>query len=469
MTRREMLRNCAAGFGNLALVSLLTEQGYATDAIGQPLAPRMPHFAPKAKRIIFLFMFGGPSAHDLFLHKPLLERDHGKPNPIPEPRIVFARTGKLMKSPWKVKQHGQSGAWIGELLPEIASVADDLCFLKGMHGTNPEHGAAALMTHTGSNQFVRPCMGSWISYGLGTENQNLPSFITICPNIGGGASQNYSSAFLPTAHHGTPLGTAQMDNVAEAQFAFLDNPKISRSFQRQQLELLQKWQRSQLEQAGPNQSLEGRIKSFELAFRMQTEAPSVLDVSNESQATRKLYGLDDKPTSNFGMRCLLARRFIEQGVRFVQVTHGENNKWDHHENLQRDLPISCREIDKPVAGLIKDLKARGLLDETLVLWGGEFGRTAAVELDLSGDPGRDHNPNGYTMFLAGGGVTPGVSYGQTDEYGYYAIKDKIHIHDLHATILHLMGLDHQQLTYRYQGRDFRLTDVHGNVVHDIIA
>ena len=472
MTRREMLKNCAAGFGNLALLSLLTEQGGTTNEIVQPSASRIPHFAPKAKRIIFLFMFGGPSAHDLFLHKPLLERDHGKPNPIPEPRIVFARTGQLMKSPWQVKQHGQSGAWVGELLPEIASVADDLCFLKGMHGTNPEHGAAALMTHTGSSQFVRPSMGSWVSYGLGTENQNLPSFITICPNIGGGASQNYSSAFLPTAHHGTPLGTPQMDNVAEAQFPFLDNPKISRSVQEQQLELLQKWQRSQLEQAGPNQLLEGRIKAFELAFRMQTEAPSVVDISSESQATRKLYGLDDKPTRNFGLRCLLARRFIERGVRFVELTMvgtdgmGQAaNPWDQHTKLEEGHTANAMTVDQPVAGLVKDLKSRGLLDETLVIFSGEFGRTPFVQ----GTNGRDHNPYGFSLWLAGGGLKKGFIYGQTDEYGYRVVENAHTVRDLHATVLTLLGLDYQNLTYRFGGRDFRLADVDGHPIRGILA
>ena len=463
-TRRQLLQRTASGFGSLALASLLSRQAGAGT-----LQAGTSHFAPKAKRIIFLFMFGGPSAHDLFLNKPQLDLDDGKPNPIPEPRIVFSRTGKLMKSPWKRMQRGASGNWVGELLPELATVADDLCFIKGLYGTNPEHGAAALMTHTGSNQFVRPSIGSWISYGLGTENENLPSFLTICPNIGGGSAQNYSAAFLPVAHQGTRLGTAQMDDPKQARFAFLENRATSRSVQEQQLRLIQKWQKEKLARSGSDRVLEGQIKSYELAFRMQTEAPKVLDVSGETKATRKLYGLDEEHTRNFGTRCLLARRFSEQGVRFVQVTHGENNKWDHHENLRRDLPKSCREMDRPVAGLIKDLKARDLLDETLVLWGGEFGRTAAVELDRAGDPGRDHNPNGYTMFMAGGGVKPGFSYGETDEYGYYAVRDKVHLHDLHATILRLMGLDHERLTYRHQGRDFRLTDVHGEVVHDIIA
>ena len=469
LSRRSMLQRTAAGFGGLALASLLADQSRGANPLAAAIEERLPHFAPKAKRVIFLFMFGGPSAHDLFLHKPKLDRDHGKPNPVDEPRIVFARTGKLMKSPWKRTRHGESGHWISELLPEISTVADELCFIKSMYGTPPEHGAASLMMHTGSSQFVRPSIGSWVSYGLGTENENLPAFLTICPPLASGGAQNYSSAFLPAANQGTRLGTAQMGDMREARFEFLENPHTPREVQLRQLHLIQKWQRDKLARTVENSALEARIRSFELAFRMQTEAPQLLDISKESKATQELYGLNEENTRNFGMRCLLARRFSEQGVRFVQATHGESQKWDHHENLRRDLPKSCREIDRPVAGLIKDLKSRGLLEETLVLWGGEFGRTAAVELDRAGNPGRDHNPNGFTMFMAGGGVKPGFSHGETDDYGYYAVEDKVHLHDLHATILHLLGLDHERLTYRHQGRDFRLTDVYGNVVHEIIA
>lgn len=465
MTRREMLRNCCAGFGGYALASLMAEESMAASPAG-PLAMKPPHFAPKAKRMIFLHMHGGPSQHDLFLNKPMLDRDDKKPLPFPKPRVVFEGTGNLMKSPWTRSQRGESGAWIGELLPEIAEVADDLCFVRSLHGSNPAHGGAIMMMNTGSDRFVRPSMGSWISYGLGTENQNLPSFITICPSVQHGGVGNYSSGFLPAAHHGTPIGTAQMD-TAEATIEFLKNADIPPEVQRQQLDLLQKWQRSQLETTGPDLALEGRIEAFELAFRMQTEVPTILDVVGESDATKKMYGLDEEVTTDFGLRCLLARRFSEQGVRFVQATHGPDSKWDHHGGLKEGLPRSCKEIDKPVAGLIKDLKSRGLLDETLVLWGGEFGRTPGVEGDARN--GRDHNPHGYTMFMAGGGIKAGLSYGDTDEYGYYAVEDKVHVHDLHATILHLLGMDHEKLTFRSQGRDFRLTDVAGNVVHDIIA
>ncbi len=386
--------------------------------------------------------------------------------PFAKPRVQFNETGNLFKSPWEFKQHGQSGAWVSELLPNIASVVDELCFIRSMWGTNAAHGGAILAMNTGSDRFVRPSMGSWIAYGLGTENENLPGFITVCPSYQHGGVQNYWSAFLPAAYNGTAIGSARM-KTEEATIDFLDNESVSPAVQRSELDLLQRWQRRQLEDTGPDQALEGRIESFELAFRMQTEAPELMSIDGESEATRRLYGLDDPVTRNFGLRCLLARRFSESGVRFVQATHGPDTKWDHHSGLITGLPQSCAEVDRPVAGLIKDLKSRGLLEETLVLWGGEFGRTPGAEAGARN--GRDHNPHGYTMFMAGGGTKPGHSHGRTDDYGYYAIEDKVHIHDLHATILHLLGLDHERLTYRSQGRDFRLTDVEGLIVDNIIA
>ena len=464
VTRREMLKRSACGFGSLALASMLAESSSA--AVENSLAAKAPHFAPKAKRMIFLFMHGGPSHVDLFDYKPLLVRDDGKPIPFAQPRIQFESTGNLMKGAWKFKQHGQSGAWVSELLPNIASVVDDLCFIKSLHGTNPAHGGAILKLQTGTDRFVRPSMGSWVTYGLGTENENLPGFLTICPSYQHGGVRNYSSAFLPAAYHGTAIGRARM-KTTQAKIRFLGNPDISERVQREQLDMLARVQTNQLEQTGPDRELEGRIQSFELAFRMQMEVPEVMSIDDETEATRKLYGLDDPATADFGLRCLLARRFSESGVRFVQATHGTDFKWDHHSNLFTGLPRSTREIDRPVAALIKDLKMRGLLDETLVLWGGEFGRAPGSEAGR-GD-GRDHNPQGFTMFMAGGGVKPGTSYGATDDYGYYASVDKVHVHDLHATMLHLLGMDHKRLTYRVQGRDFRLTDIAGNVVHDILA
>jgi hypothetical protein len=461
ISRREMLRRSSAGFASLALAGLLAEESAAATR-ANPLAPRPPHYPPRAKRVIFLFMHGGPSQIDTFDYKPLLARDHGKPLPFAKPRVVSSETGNLLASPWKFSQHGGSGAWVSELFPHVAGVVDDLCFIRSMHASNSRHGGALLELHTGSDTFVRPSMGSWITYGLGTENRDLPGFITICPTLTHGAENNYSSAFLPAAYQGTPLGNASIPSD-RAKIPFIENVETSRASQRLELDLLRKMEADHLALTGPDAALEGRIDSFELAFRMQAAAPKLQDISDESPAMTKLYGLDDDKTKNFGRQCLMARRFAEAGVRFVQVSH--SYKWDQHSGLKKDHANNSLEVDKPIAGLIQDLKARGLLDDTLVLWGGEFGRTPTAQ----GDDGRDHNPQGFTMWMAGGGVRGGMQYGQTDDYGYYAVENKVHIHDLHATILHLLGLDHARLTYRYAGRDFRLTDVHGNVVHDILA
>ena len=468
-SRREMLRVSAAGFGYLALAGLLdaeTKRALAAPvpAAGGPLAAKPPPLTSRAKRVIFLFMHGGPSQVDTFDYKPLLERDHGKPLPFPKPRVFSSPTGSLLKSPWKFRQHGQSGAWVSELFPHLAHAVDDLCFLKGMHGSNSRHGGALLELHTGSDTFVRPSLGSWITYGLGTENQDLPGFITICPTLTHGGVNAYSSAFLPAIHQGTPIGNASIPS-AQALIPFIKNAdNTPLELQRRELELVQEMNARHLAEAGPDAALEGRIDSFELAFRMQMAAPQLQDLGQESEATRQLYGLDDPVTENFGRQCLMARRFAEAGVRFVQATH--SYKWDQHSDLARDHARNAREVDKPIAGLLADLKARGLLEDTLVLWGGEFGRTPVTE--LNGD-GRDHNPQGYTMWLAGGGVRAGLSYGETDDYGYFAVQNTVHVHDLHATLLRLLGFDHEKLTYRYAGRDFRLTDVHGRVVQEILA
>ena len=457
-TRRQMLQQSAVGFGWLALLDLLA--GNATAAI-DPLSPRQPHFLPKAKRVIFLFMHGGPSQVDSFDYKPLLDRDHGKPLPFPKPRVVSSPTGNLLRSPFRFRQHGQSGAWVSEVFPHIAGCVDDLCFLRGMHGSNSRHGGALLELHTGSDTFVRPSMGSWITYGLGTENRNLPGFLTLCPTLTHGGVNNWTSAFLPAAYQGTPLGTASIPSD-QARIPFIKG-QTAPDLQRLELDLLRQMDTEKLVRTGPDHALEGRIDSFEMAFRMQMAAPEAQDLTSESEETLALYGLDDPKTRNFGRLCLLARRFAERGVRFVQVTH--SYKWDQHGNLKNDHASNAREVDKPIAGLLRDLKCRGLLEDTLVLWGGEFGRTPVAQ----GNDGRDHNPHGFTMWLAGGGVKRGFSYGETDDYGYYAVKDKVHFHDLHATILHLLGLDHLKLTYRHAGRDFRLTDVHGRVVKEILA
>jgi hypothetical protein len=410
-------------------------------------------------------MKGGPSHVDTFDPKPLLARDHGKPYPGKKPRVQFAQTGTLLRSPWKFRKHGQSGIEVSELFPHVAGCVDDLCFIHSLHGTNPAHGGAVLKLHTGSDNFVRPSMGSWIAYGLGTENRNLPAFLTICPTLAHGGVNNWGSAFLPAACQGVPIGNASVP-ADQARVRYIHNTRLPREVQRRQLDLLAEANREHLARTGPDLALEGRIDSFELAFRMQTAMPEVEDLSGETLATRKLYGLDDPVTANFGRQCLLARRFAERGVRFVQVTHSDGMvQWDQHSNLKNGHEKNAREVDRPIAGLLRDLKARGLLDDTLVLWGGEFGRTPTVE----GGDGRDHNPEGFTVWLAGGGVKRGFRYGATDDYGYYALEDKVHLHDLHATLLHLLGLDHEKLTYRHAGRDFRLTDVHGQVVHDILA
>ncbi len=458
-SRRDLLRASGAGFGMLALSGLAQSLGLEDPKQSSALHSTWP---VRAKRVIFLFMHGGPSQVDTFDYKPLLERDNGKPLPFEKPRIQFAQTGNLLKSPWKFAQHGASGAWVSELFPKVAGHVDKLCFIKSLNGTNEAHGGALLALHTGSATFVRPSMGSWVLYGLGTENQNLPGFITICPTLGHGGVNNWSSAFLPGIFQGTPIGNASVP-AKEANFANLSRSDITREAQRAQLDLLREQNRAHEEQRSADAALEARIASYELAFRMQTEAPGIMDLSTESPETLKLYGIDEKTTENFGRQCLLARRFAESGVRFVQCTH--SYKWDQHENLKAGHEQNAREVDLPIAGLLADLEARGLLEDTLVIWGGEFGRTPTAQ----GMDGRDHNPHGFTMWLAGGGTKRGFSYGTTDDYGFFAAQDKVHIHDFHATLLALLGLDHEHLTYRYAGRDFRLTDVSGRVVTEIFA
>ncbi|HLJ54979.1 MAG TPA: DUF1501 domain-containing protein [Chthonomonadaceae bacterium] len=461
-TRREALKTMSGGFGMLALAGLLGEEQARAASVANPLAVRSPMFPARAKRIIFLFMHGGPSQVDTFDPKPLLTRDNGKPLPFAKPRVQFAQTGNLLASPWQFKQYGQSGLPVSDLFPHVGGMADELCVLRSMYGSNPAHGGALLAIHTGSDTFVRPSMGSWITYGLGTENQSLPGFVTICPTLGHGGVQNWSSAFLPAAYQGTPIGNASIP-AKNAQVSYIKNPDATPDLQRMQLDMLKEMNEDQLRHYGVDPQLEGRIQSFELAFRMQTVAPELMDISGESKATLDLYGVGENPTDNFGRQCLLARRFSERGVRFVQVTH--SYKWDQHGDLRNGHSHNALEVDKPIAGLLHDLKARGLLDDTLVLWGGEFGRTPTAQ----GTDGRDHNPHGYSMWLAGGGVKGGFAYGATDDYGYYAAENKMHIHDLHATMLHLLGIDHTRLTYRYGGRDYRLTDVAGEVAHGIIA
>jgi hypothetical protein len=451
-SRRAMLGNAGCGFGAWMLASLLHQQSHG---MGSKALDGL-HFPARAKRVIFLFMHGGPSQVDTFDYKPQLIKDDGKPLPFEKPRVQFSQTGNLLKSPWAFAQHGESGAWVSELFPEVAKCVDDLCFIKSMHGSNEAHGGALLKIHTGSDTFVRPSMGAWISYGLGSENENLPSFVTINATLGHGGVQNFGSAFLPAEHQATRIGSLA------AGISNLKNPELSEADLRTQLDLAQSLNQGHLKSVGRDAQLEARIQSMELAFRMQAEAPGVLDQSGETESTLKMYGIGAKETENFGKQCLLARRLSESGVRFVQVSH---NYWDQHDALRAQHQELAKQVDLPIAGLLQDLKARGLLDETLVIWGAEFGRTPTAQ----GTDGRDHNPHGFTYWMAGGGVKRGFSYGETDEYGYYAKENRVHVHDFHATLMHLLGIDHEKLTYRYGGRDFRLTDVHGRVVHELLA
>lgn len=464
ISRRELLRRCGCGFGYLALSSLLADTAHrAAAADTNPLIPKPPHHEGRAKRIIFLFMHGGPSQVDTFDPKPQLIRDNGKLFTKSQPGDILGPNSKLLASPWEFKKHGQSGLEISALFPEIAGCADDLCVIRSMHTNGQDHGQAVLKLHTGSNTQVRPSMGSWIVYGLGTENRNLPGFVTISPPVFNGGPQNYGSSFLPAVYQGTPIGRENTP-LSEAQIRHIKNPLLTIDQQRRQLDLLQQINRDHMARAQVDAQLEGIIESYELAFRMQMEAPEVTDLSSESKATLQLYGIGQEPTDNFGRQCLLARRFAQQGVRFIQLNHAF--KWDQHANLKRDHERNAAEVDKPIAALLKDLKSHGLLEDTLVLWGGEFGRTPTAQ---GNNDGRDHNPHGFSVWLAGGGVKGGCAHGATDDYGYRAVENKVHTHDLHATILHLLGLDHTRLTYRYAGRDFRLTDVHGNVVTPIVS
>lgn len=457
--RRQLLKQSSAGFGSLALASLLAQESAAAR---NDLSERAPHFTPKAKRVIFLFMHGGPSQVDTFDYKPQLAVDDNKPVPFAKPRVVSAETFNLLKSPFRFRQYGDSGAWVSEIFPHVAKHVDELTFIRSIHGSNSRHGAALLELHTGSDTFVRPSLGSWLNYGLGTENQNLPGYVTICPSLTHGGANNWSSAFLPAVYAGTPIGNAGTESK-DAKIPFIKG-STSASRQRLELDLLAQMNRERMLQTGPDSDLESRIQSFELAFRLQREAPGVQDISDESEQTLEMYGINQDVTRDFGIQCLMARRFAERGVRFIQLSH--SYKWDQHNDLKNSHSKNAMEVDQPISGLLTDLRERGLLEDTLVWWGGEFGRTPVSQ---SGRDGRDHNPHANTMWFCGGGMKPGIQYGETDEYGYYAVTDKVHFHDLHATILHQLGLDHERLTYRYAGRDFRLTDVHGEVVHDVLA
>jgi hypothetical protein len=452
-TRREALRALGTGFGMTALATI-------ANAGGNPWSIKQPHFAPKAKHVIFIFLTGGLSAIDSFDHKPELDKWDGKPLPYETPRTEFA-TGNLMKSPFTWSKYGQNGYEVSEIFPKMGGVIDEFCQVRSMITDIPNHGPSVLMFNTGNSRMGRPSMGAWVTYGLGTENQNLPGFIVLSPSAAGdGGTSRWGSAFLPAVYQGTLVPTSETDPTRQIQS--LANPKLSLAQQRRQLDLLQKLNQMQIDELGKAPELEATIQSMEVAFRMQTEAPDVFDIRKESEATRARYG-----GGEFARGCLMARRLVERGVRMVQVYHGP---WDHHADVMGHK-ISASQVDGPIAALVSDLKDRGLLDETLVIVGSEFGRTPVINLGgfRSVHNGRDHNIYGFTVLLAGGGVKAGKIYGRTDEFGFKTVENPVHVHDLQATILHQLGLDHEKLTYRYSGRDFRLTDVEGRVVKEILS
>jgi hypothetical protein len=457
LNRRQMLRRAGAGFGSLALAALLAEEAAAARQPANPLAPRAPHFPGRAKRVIFLFMPGGPSQVDTFDPKPRLTRDNGKPSP----KLYLGQKRNLLASPWKFKKYGRSGLDVSELFPHVGSCADHLCVIRSMVADDVNHPGGCLQMNTGERVASRPSLGAWVTYGLGSENQNLPGFLAIGPGPLIEGARQYGSAFLPASYQGTFV--SDLKNPIRN----LKNAKVGPQRQRRELDVLRRL--NELHRAGraEDSRLGARIESFELAYRMQMRAPDAFDMSRESRATQQLYGIDRKETEIFGRQCLLARRLAERGVRFVQLYHttGGFQPWDQHGGLKTGHAANALATDRPIAGLLQDLHARGLLRDTLVIWGGEFGRTPAAQ----GADGRDHHPYGFSMWLAGGGVRGGLAHGATDEFGWDAVEKKVHVHDLHATILHLLGLDHEKLTYRYAGRDFRLTDVFGKVVKAVLA
>ena len=457
-SRREMLQTSAAGFGQLALAAMAGQSAFREARAESASRAITPHIPARAKRVIFLFMWGGPSHVDFLDPKPRLNKDHGKPLAGSSVGNETKELGKLYGSPFKFRQHGESGIWMSELLPELSRHADRMCVINSLHTEGQAHGEALLRLHTGQTNLVRPSVGAWVSYGLGSESDNLPAFITISPPRGHGGVQNYGSAFLPAMFQGTALGMNGSVGIGN-----IKNDDISTPQQRKQIDLLQKMNKGLASRLPQNSEIDGIIESYELAFRMQSAVPRVMDISEETQKTQKKYGIGPGGRSDeFGRMCLMARRFAESGVRFIELTH---EGWDQHGGLKARLETNCGQTDQPMAALISDLKERDMLKDTLLVWSGEFGRTPAVKKD----DGRDHNATGFSMWMAGGGVKGGQRYGGTDEFGIAAVKDKFHTHDFHATMLHLLGFDHKALTYRYAGRDFRLTDVFGSVADRIFT
>jgi len=461
-TRRELLRRAGGGFGAVAMTALLAEEtrnrarAEQSDAAG-PLAVKQPHFKATAKRVIFLFMPGGPSQVDTFDPKPRLTRDDGQPSP----KLYLGQQRKLLGSPWKFQKYGESGLDVSELFPQTAQRADDLCVIRSMVTDDPNHPGGCLLMHTGERVSSRPSLGAWVTYGLGSENQDLPGYVAIGPGPIIEGARQYGASFLPAAYQGTFVSNPDQP---------LKNMSGSTGRDRQRRELDALMQLNELHRSDRTDDgrLSARIQSFELAYRMQAAAPDAFSLIGETPETGRLYGIDQPQTEPFGKQCLLARRLVERGVRFVQLYHtsGGFQPWDQHGDLKNGHEKNALATDRPIAGLLFDLKQRGLLEDTLVIWGGEFGRTPACEGTANG---RDHHPFGFTMWLAGGGVKGGMTYGATDEFGWDAVENPVHVHDLHATILHLLGLDHERLTYNFAGRDFRLTDVSGNAVKAILT
>jgi len=465
-----MLLRCASGFGSIALMALLDDRTFGgiapqTSAFAGPMAPRLPHYAPRARNVIFLYMDGGPSQVDTFDPKPLLTKEHGQPFKMKMEPTQFNNNGNTLGSPWAFRNYGQSGIPVSELFPQVAACVDELCVVRSMTSNFSEHTSANYFLHSGLGLSGRPSMGAWVCYGLGSENQDLPGFVVLNGGlVPPGGLENFGSGLLPASFQGSIFraGAHSLANIHPAE----PRPAL----QQNKLALMRKLDQDVLERAGPADQIESAIANYELAFRMQTAVPELMEVKGESEATRKLYGLDApyEHTRTFASQCLVARRLVERGVRFVELTCPAINgadRWDQHGNLKSGHENNSRAVDQPIAGLLQDLKGRGLLEHTLVIWAGEFGRTPFAQ----GADGRDHNPFGFSVWLAGGGVKGGTIYGATDEYGYKVVDKKVEMYDLHATMLHLLGLDHKKLTVRFSGRDMRLTDVHGEIIKDLLA
>lgn len=468
LNRRELLSRSALGVGSLALAGVLGDDdrlasaAESTTRVANPLAPRAPHFPGRAKRVIHFFLNGGPSHVDTFDPKPALAKHAGKP--LVNTLRTERKTGAAFPSPFKFRHYGESGIEVSDLFVRTAQHIDDIAVIRSMYAQVPNHEPSLMLMNCGDSVQTRPSMGSWLLYGLGTENQNLPGFIAMCP---GGLpikdNENWQSAFLPGAYQGTYIDSQHQE--FRKLIENVEHPHVSTADQRRQLDLLQRWNRRHRE-SRLDERLDARIQSYELAFRMQQEAREAFEITNEPQHIRDLYG-----EHVHGRQTLIARRLLERGVRYVQLWHGAGQPWDNHDNIEDNHRKLANQLDQPIAALLTDLKQRGMLDETLVLWGGEFGRTPTVELGSGGNPkqGRDHNHWGFSVWLAGGGIKGGTVYGATDEFGFQTQENRTSVHDLHATMLHCLGLDHERLTFRYGGRDFRLTDVHGNVIDDILA